>query len=354
MTKILYCGELYYPSIGGVQKHLQIISEYSVSKGFDAEIATTVIKNRNFNNLNKIKINEFNISGNFIKGYSGDILDYQNFLLKRKFDIILFYAAQQWTFDLALPILHLIKGKKIFLPCGFSKFNNYLYYPYYSLLKKKILNINKVICFSKKYQDYIILKKYHNIDIIPNGGSKSKIKKILYKDDILRILNVSNMNYSKNQIMILIIMFFIKRKVQLSFIFSKKNLYFYLFDIFFQILKLLKKNINIKYFINLSQAEILNHYKKNDLFLFTSKIECSPIVILDSLNNNLNFISYDVGNVKELSKKYKIGFVTNSLTKIIKLITLYNKKKKINIKHYPTWDKSNKKYLDIFKKIKNF
>ena len=46
---------------------------------------------------------------------------YENFLLNSDFDIIFFNAAQQWTFDLTLPILDKIKSKKIFFSMWFLK-----------------------------------------------------------------------------------------------------------------------------------------------------------------------------------------------------------------------------------------
>jgi glycosyltransferase involved in cell wall biosynthesis len=38
-----------------------------------------------------------------------------------------------------------------------------------------------------------------------------------------------------------------------------------------------------------------------DLFLLPSRIECSPLVIIESMAASLPWISYDVGNVRELA-----------------------------------------------------
>ena len=37
-----------------------------------------------------------------------------------------------------------------------------------------------------------------------------------------------------------------------------------------------------------------------DLFLFTSRVECSPLVILEAMAAGTPWVSYDVGNVSEL------------------------------------------------------
>ena len=93
--------------------------------------------------LVKKNIQEFKIKGNLVKGYRGETTNYQNFLLNNNFDIIFFNAAQQWSFDLALPILEDI-NQKILFPCGFSRYKNYLYKPYFEIIKQKINLIDKL------------------------------------------------------------------------------------------------------------------------------------------------------------------------------------------------------------------
>ena len=177
--KILHCVEFYYPHIGGAEKHVQILSEYFSNLGNETHVVTSKIYNRKNKILNNVKIIEFDIKGNAVRGYNGDTKSYQNFLINSNYDLIVFYAAQQWTFDLALEIIEKIKPKKIFIPCGFSKFNNLLYKPYYSRLKLKINNFQNVICFGKSLRDYNFLKENFNkkIDIIYNGSFKIEKKK---------------------------------------------------------------------------------------------------------------------------------------------------------------------------------
>lgn len=62
----------------------------------------------------------FNIKGNLANGLNGEVDRYRAYLLENQFDIISFFAAQQWTFDAAIPLLPEIKAKKVFVPTGFS------------------------------------------------------------------------------------------------------------------------------------------------------------------------------------------------------------------------------------------
>ena len=159
IINIAHCVEFYHPSIGGVQYHTKLLSEFLSSK-YNITVITTFDPKRKNKKIKNVKIIEFKIKGNIANGYSGETSTYQNELLKNKYDLILFYAAQQWTFDLALPILSKINSKKIFLPCGFSNIKNLLYKPYYNLILRNKCNFfNKIICFSKTTNDYIFLKK---------------------------------------------------------------------------------------------------------------------------------------------------------------------------------------------------
>jgi len=47
------------------------ISERLVLLGHDVTVATTRMTNRNFSVLNGVKIEEFDISGNIVSGFSG-------------------------------------------------------------------------------------------------------------------------------------------------------------------------------------------------------------------------------------------------------------------------------------------
>ena len=158
--KILICVEFYDPHVGGAEKHCKLIAEYLNKNNYKVEIATTFLKERKKKIINGIKINEFDVKGNFTRGYSGEITNYQNFLINSNFDKVIFYAAQQWSFDLSLEILDKINSELTLIPCGFSKLNNIFYKPYFLLLQNKINNFDKVICLSKNYQDYFFVKNF--------------------------------------------------------------------------------------------------------------------------------------------------------------------------------------------------
>lgn len=341
--KILFCSEFYYPYIGGVEIHTQKLAEF-FSKKNKVEIATSIIinnsKNRYKNNNTKIKIKRFNIKGNLVKGYSGDISKYTNFLLKNNFDIIFFNAAQQWTFDLSLPILDRIKAKKIFFPCGFSRINNILYKPYYYILQKKINYIDQVICCSKNWKDYLFVKKYYKkkIYILNNGADLNKYKKIKIKKNLGKIfLYVANIKFFKGQDRVINIFKKIKINSTLLLVYSNKGNSTYKNYIFNMIRKFNTDNKHnykkILFVLNDDRKKIKKYFASSDAFISGSRIEYSPLVLYESLASGIPYFGYDVGICKETICFDYLGKISNKLEILVSSINNYkfDNKNKFNI-----------------------
>src|SRR5690606_3915359 len=99
--------------------------------GHRVTVATRYTADRKSNIINGVEIVAFNIKGNAVIGIEGEREAYEQFLLQSHFDIVGFFAAQQWATDIALPILDKIKGKKVSVPTGYSGFYQNAYQSYY-------------------------------------------------------------------------------------------------------------------------------------------------------------------------------------------------------------------------------
>ncbi len=364
--KILICVEFYDPHVGGAEKHCKLIAEYLNKNNCKVEVATTFIGKRDKEKINGVRINEFKINGNLIRGYSGEITNYQNFLINSKFDKIIFYAAQQWTFDLSLEIIDKINSKLILIPCGFSKLNNIFYKPYYLLLKNKLNKFEKIICLSKNYQDYHFCKKYYKgkINVIYNGsenifyGKKGFRKKFKILKDEIMILYLSNLKFMKGQDRLINIVKKI-RKRKISLIFIHANNPSFLYWIYIKILILmtsLNKNLKIKILKNIKNTDKISALSECDYFIGTSRLECSPLIMFEAMAAGKIYLGTNVGNCMEIQKKIKTGFISNDLNQIKKKIEyMLNKKshsdKKISTKIY-SFFKKNHDWKIILKQYK--
>jgi L-malate glycosyltransferase len=358
--KILICSEFYPPHVGGVEEHSFQLAQYLNKKGNQVEIATTYLSKREINK-GLIKVNQFKIKGNFVRGYSGDVTKYQQFLLSSNFDVIFVNAAQQWSLDLLLPLIKDLKSKKIFFPCGFSKLNNYFYKPYFFYLKKYLDSFDKIICVSRDFKDFKFIKKYYNkkIHIIENGSSinkpiysrkKFRKKYNLNKNDKI-ITNISNIKFFKGQDRSIVIFNKMESLNLKLFIIGKNFSSLYYLFLKIKILIFNYKNTKKKILLlDIPRNESLTILQYSNVFLFTSRLEYDPLVIKEAILSSVKFVSYNVGIINKYAKK-KFGFCGTTHEELIKKLNQYIKfkhQKKRNIQIY-NWRNILPKYYKLFK-----
>lgn len=362
--KILICAESFYPEINGVSTVLTNITRELSKKNISISVATKKIPNRKNLIIKKknIIVHEFNISGNSVKGFTGNTIEYIEFLKNSKFDIYFFYAAQQWSFDLALPIFNKSDKKICFVPCGFSRLNNFFYKDYFKNIFKVIKNFDSVIFHSRNYQDYTACKKnkVKNLTIITNGANHYNI---INKNRSNSILIVSEIKFNKGLERSLCALLISRvSNVELNIYSQKKPGTFNLYYLFVKFLIFLLKNKGIR--TNLKYGFREKHIKKvrykSRIFLFGSRLECSPLVLYEAASSGLPFISFRAGNSEEIAKKTGAGITVNSIEEMAKVINKLFFNKKLNMKFSSngiknsskfSWKKIAMSYLKVFRSI---
>ncbi len=317
--RILHTVEFYYPSQGGMQTVVREISERLVKMGHDVTVVTTTLTSRKRFVINGVKIKEFNISGNYAHGINGEVQKYQNYLKNSSFDIITNFAAQQWTTDLALPILSELKAKKVFAPTGFSGLYMPEYFEYFQKMKVWMKDYDLNLFLSNKYRDIDFAREngISKIEVVPNGASEEEFLKN-YPIDIRKNLGISKDNFLilhvgshtaakghkeaieifKNSSLTNSALLIIGNnfgggcvdyctKEEITFNRDPKNI---------QDNKQLIMDLKNPF----TREETVEAYKEADLFLFPSNIECSPVVLFECMAAKLPFLTTEAGNSKEI------------------------------------------------------
>jgi glycosyltransferase involved in cell wall biosynthesis len=298
-----------------------------------------------------VRVIGFDVSGNRVRGFGfGDVEKYRKFLTESNFEIVVNFAAQQWATDLALPLLKKIKAKKVFVPTGFSNLYENSYKGYFEELKKQIFDYDACVFLSDDYRDILFARElgYIKNHLIPNGASEAEFggpvhggirEKLKISKDTKIILNVGSHTGAKGHKEAIQIFHDADvkdaalvivgnnigpgcgdhcRRAAIAFPFigpvqfghGKKGFYSSLFyglkmgrflRNFFR-----KKKIIVK---SLSRSDTVDLFKEADVFLFPSKIECSPIVLFESMAAGTPFLATDVGNSKEIVKWSESGFI---------------------------------------------
>lgn len=369
---ILHTVESYCPEVSGMSKVVQQLSERLVKLGHNVTVATTKeSKRKSKKYINGVKIIEFNIWGKSAFKVFGETKKYQDFLVNSSFDIVTNFAAQQWATDLMLPMMGKMRAKKVFVPTGFSGLYSPLYQNYYQNMKKWMKEYDMNIFLSNNYQDINFARKNNikNITVIPNGASKeeflsnSKInirKKLGIPDNHFLVLNVSSHTGKKGHTETIKIFNKANIKNSTLLIIGKRSNLLRGCYLKCQLAKLIgSKNILIK---DLLREETVGAFKTADIFLFTSKIECSPLVLFESMAAKLPFLTTNTGNAKEIIKWSRGGkLLPNDINKSAKILKKCHlnpsKLKKLGKDGHKawlnkfTWEEIALQYENIYKKI---
>jgi len=323
--KILHTVEFYSPSVGGMQEVVRQLSDHLVRLGHNVTVATTKLSDRKEKVISGVKVVELDISGNMVRGMKGEIGHYRDYLLNTDFDIITNFAAQQWATDIMLPLLDRIKAKKVFVPTGFSGFYRLEYKLYFELMKSWLHQYDMNVFLSHDYRDVNFARDcgVKNITLIPNGAGEDEflpdtnldIRKLLdIPQEHFLILHVGSHTGIKGHSEAIKI--FSKARIRnVTFLIVANDFgggcvtackwrtrFFYLRPKH----KFYNKRLIVT---SLPRKETVAAYKEADLFLFPSNIECSPLVLFESMASKTPFLTTDVGNAAEIVEWTKAGMV---------------------------------------------
>lgn len=358
---ILFCVQFYYPSVGGAQEVVRQVAERMVARGHSVCVATSHIPTRKSTSHNGVTLIEFFVTGNRVQGMRGEIERYQNFLEKSEFDIILFYAGQQWTFDAAWPVMSSINGRKVFVPCGYSGLFTPFYQGYFKEIPSILQKMDAIVYHAEDYRDINFAKtlKITNHALIPNGADYSEFA-VTRNPDFRPSLSIDNSAFimltvgtitgikghmellkayanidigDRKSVLILnggkpeIGGQNLSINTFLAMLFGKAGIIFTLtlllrkclsfWRVHFGYLASIQKladNINRRQFENkrvivtdFTRDQLIQAYLNADLFVFASNIEYSPLVLFEACAAGLPFLTVPVGNAEEITDWTKGG-----------------------------------------------
>lgn len=152
--KLLFCCEHYHPSVGGVQEVMRQVATRLAAAGDEVWVATSDHARRPREAvIEGVRVVSFPVKGNAVRGMRGPLEGYQSLLCNGGFDAVLVKAAQQWTFDAAVPVLDRVPGRKVFIPCGFSALRSPEYAGYYARMPRWLGLFDALIFYSRDGQD---------------------------------------------------------------------------------------------------------------------------------------------------------------------------------------------------------
>jgi L-malate glycosyltransferase len=315
VLNIAHCVESYAPAKGGMPEVVRQLSERMVAQGHRVTVFTSHHPQRETNVMNGVHINCFKISGNEVEGIHGNTAEYLTQLRSGNFDVVVFFAAQQWAFDTVADDLHIIPGQKVFVPTGFSHFHNPAYAAYFEKMKTRIRAFDANVFLSDNYADINFAResKARGICLIPNGAAEEEFeapqtlhirRKLGIAPDALLLLHVGSYTGIKGQREALEI--FLRAKLDNAVLLLAGDKNRYLKQQLLRHPRFLTLNLRRlfkrKHIIitELTREETVSAFREADLFLFPSNVECSPIVLFESMAAGVPFLASAAGNTEEI------------------------------------------------------
>lgn len=327
--RVLLCCEQYSPSVGGVQEVMRQIAERFAQRNLEVVVATGSHPQRPDNvMMNGVYVVSFAIAGNRVRGITGPMTAYQQFLREGRFDAVLIKAAQQWTFDAAVDVLDQISARKVFIPCGFSGLGDVRYADYFKQMPIWLRQFDGLVFYSDTYQDIEFARKHGltALHLIPNGVDEREFAEpgasmiraeldIPAADDLL--LSVGSIIMAKGHWEVIRAF----RRASLDrpatlvvngnhpkadyLTVLKRTLKHLLHGYWPIVLEALitsaypGKRVILR---NMPRAKLLELFKTSDLFIFASHVEYSPLVLFEAAASSTPFVASDVGNNREIVK----------------------------------------------------
>jgi glycosyltransferase involved in cell wall biosynthesis len=321
---ILHTSELYWPHTGGSGEVVREVSVRLAARGHEVTVATSTLPERSSREHAGVRIVEFPISGNLAGGFRGDINAYLDFLRTANVDLMMNYALQEWTADLALLVAPELRYGKVMTTCGLSGLHMPAFESYFRYLHFHLRHFDRLIFHSAGYRDADYAKAHDlkNTTVIPNAVRAEEFAaspapgfraRHGIPDDSFLVLTVANYTGGKGQDKLIEIIeqadigrttvllvgknFIDPRTVEA--VLAKP------------IAQLSGRSGGDKTVIcrELPRSEVVQAFFAADLFLFPSLIECSPLVLFESAAAGTPFISTDVGNAREIAEWTGAGLI---------------------------------------------
>jgi len=368
--RILHTVQLYHPKVGGSEEVVKQLSERLAARGHNVTVATAAEKTRTSTEVNGVHVREFNLFGTEVRGIQGDPTPYTDLLASGDFDVVMNYAAQIWSTDLAFTVLDDIKAVKVIVPCGYSALHDPEFKDYFKAMPGRLKQYDKAIYLSAHYQDKAFADQHglKNSVVIPNGADEHEFaaatlgfrKRYGITTKYLLICVANHYNLKGHQMIIEAFNQLGRSDATLAVIGNPVEAGYRKWrrECYKDCRVAALKNRRIKILTHVPRPWVVSAYQEADLFVFGSMVECSPLVIFESMAAGLPFISTDVGDVSE---RAQFGELTSSPQQMADQINdwLNNPERRATIgkaaqaewRAKYSWDKITDQYEQLYQQL---
>jgi L-malate glycosyltransferase len=328
-VRILHAVEFYAPSVGGAQEVVRQVSERLVARGHEVTVATSRLPERaGERRIEGVEVAEFDVRGNDVRGMEGDVDGYRRLVAEGGFDVVMTYAAQQWTTDALLPVLDAIAAPTILAPCGFSGLHNPAYARYFERLRSQLHGFDALVFHSHGYQDIEFAREAGagDLHVIPNAADEREFAGLAASGsfraahriapDTPLLLTVGGHTGLKGHAQAMAALRATRgtpRPPTLAVVANRPTGpgCVPVCRVRAALTRVVGRGRRVL-LADPPRDQVLEAYADADLFVFCSMVECSPLVLFEAMAAGLPFVSADVGNAREIAEWSGAGVIVES------------------------------------------
>jgi glycosyltransferase involved in cell wall biosynthesis len=308
-VRILHTVEFYDPHVGGAERVVQRISEGLGRRGHEVVVATSWDPARTEDRINGVQVAPFRIRGNYVRGMTGEVSRYQDWLRLGQFDVVMNYAAQAWPTDAALPILEQLTAASVLAPCGFSGrygIRRVLYAGYFRMLRDRIRAYDALVYHHEGGADAAFGRRYGRGQqvVISNGADAAEFTGVppfrsrynVKTRDL--VLHVGNHHRVKGHADLLRVLHALQESdATLVVIGEDPGGWGSCWDACARAARLEPRFVVLR---GIPRIDVVSAFHDADVVLLPSAFEAAPLVLVEAMAAGVPFVSYDVGNARGL------------------------------------------------------
>jgi glycosyltransferase involved in cell wall biosynthesis len=302
--RILATVERYAPAIGGAERVVQRVAEGLAARGHELHVLTGGAREEL--ELNGVRVHRVPLSGNEARGISGDPSLVLETIARVAPELVFNYAAQTWATDCCFALLERERRPRMVLaPCGFSGLGKRRYRRYFKAMPERLRRYDALILHSAVYQDWRFAKAAgaEPIVVIPNGADPPAAPEGSRDADSTERLAVTIGSHvlSKGHAQFARSVRALARERELvgAIVAPPRHGVDALRGCQLSC-SLRARRGTVRLIDGSAPRAVAQALAAADLFLFTSRVECAPLVILEAMAAGTPWVSFDVGNVSEL------------------------------------------------------
>lgn len=291
------------PQVGGSEEVVKQLAAELARRGHQVRVATSTHPEREPGRM-VVPVDEFDVRGNVAQGLKGDVLGYQRHLLESDVDAWLFYAAQVWSTDAALPLFGRIPPAVV-VPCGYSGLHLPQFREYYDRLPSFLQRAAALVYMSDGYQDYTHDRSVGLADrmhVIPNGAAESEFAGGTTPpppDGGRLVLTVANHYPDKGHDAAI-------RAFRVAA--GPRDRLLIVGDVhdrdprrtcWWSCRASALRDRRITLATGMPREKVVASFRQASVFLFGSRVECAPLVIIEAMAAGIPFVTTPAGNVRD-------------------------------------------------------